>query len=86
MLRAALCVLVMMTLGMSNTHSLAQQQSREQLRAAQEAEDARLRAETRKRIDEQVKRDQVRREEREAEQRRRAGVPEPRTSQPPPAR
>jgi hypothetical protein len=56
--------------------SLAQSPSQDELRAAREADDARLRAETRKRIEEQVQRDEARRKERETEQRRRAGLPD----------
>ena len=82
MLRAASCVFVgLLATASLSGFSVAQTQSQQELREAGEARDARLRDETRKRIQEQVERDEARGKERAGEQRRRAGVPEPETAE-----
>jgi hypothetical protein len=81
---AAILAIIISTFTLSGSAS-AQSQTQGDLRTAREAIDSRLRGEARKRIQEQVERDEARRQEREIEQRRRAGVPEPASSAPVPA-
>ena len=63
-------------LGLSGGVAAAQSQSLQELRAAGEATDAKLREDAKKRIQEEIERDRAVGQARAAEQRRRAGVPD----------
>ena len=63
-------------LGLGGGVAAAQSQSLQELRAAGEATDAKLREDAKKRIQEEIERDRAVGQARAAEQRRRAGVPD----------
>ena len=72
---ASILAITILTAGL-NGSAFAQSQTQADLRTDSEAIDGRLRADARKRIQEQIEQDEARGKERAAEQRRRSGVSE----------
>ena len=73
---ASFTSIAILALGLSGGVAVSQSQSIEELRAAGEAADAKLREEDKKRIEEQIERDRAVGRAIAAEQRRRAGLPD----------